>query len=249
MRSTCSGSRPARPPSTRRWRCRLPDRPRALLLDFGGTLDADGLTWKERFFRLWHAEGAAGSRETFDPVFYAADDALVGAVPRTLSFEDTVRRLTASLAAALGVRDAGATERVAARFLADAHHHLRRNQALLERLRPRYRLGIVSNFYGNLDTVCHNVAILPLLGVIVDSEQVGCSKPDPRIFLTALARLGVTPADAIFVGDSAARDMAGARALGMRHIWLTGEPAPPGGPCCPGDAMIHSLADVEALLS
>jgi hypothetical protein len=35
----------------------------------------------------------------------------------------------------------------------------------------------------------------------------------------------------------------------MRHIWLTGEPAPPGGPCCPGDAMIHSLADVEALLS
>ena len=56
-------------------------------------------------------------------------------------------------------------------------------------------------------------------------------------------------ADATFVGDSAARDMAGARALGMRHIWLTGEPAPAAGPCCPGDAMIHSLAEVEALLS
>ena len=42
---------------------------------------------------------------------------------------------------------------------------------------------------------------------------------------------------------------AGARALGMRHIWLTGEPAPAAGPCCPGDAMIHSLAEVEALLS
>ena len=106
----------------------------------------------------------------------------------------------------------------------------------------------MSNFYGNLDTVCNNVAILPFFGVIVDSEQVGCSKPDPRIFWTALEQLGVTPADATFVGDSAARDMAGARALGMRHIWLTGEPAPSGGPCCPGDAMIHSLADVEALL-
>jgi putative hydrolase of the HAD superfamily len=173
----------------------------------------------------------------------------VGAIPRTLSFEDTVRRLTGSLAAALAVQDARARERVARHFLTDAHRHLRRNQALLERLRARYRLGIVSNFYGNLDTVCHNVEILPLFGVIVDSEQVGCSKPDPRIFLTALERLGVTPADATFVGDSAVRDMAGARALGMRHIWLTGEPAPPGGPCCPGDAMIHSLADVEALLS
>jgi FMN phosphatase YigB (HAD superfamily) len=41
--------------------------------------------------------------------------------------------------------------------------------------------------------------------------------------------------------------MAGARALGMRHIWLIANP-PPGEPCCPDDAMIHSLTDVEALL-
>jgi len=220
----------------------------ALLLDFGGTLDADGLTWKERFYRLWRDEGAAGPRDAFDPVFYAADDALVGAVPPTLTFEQTVCRLTESLAAALSVRDERVSARVADRFLADAHRHLRRNQPLLARLRSRYRLGIVSNFYGNLETVCHNVSIRPFFGVIVDSERVGISKPDPRIFMKALDGLGVTPADATFVGDSAARDMAGARALGMRHIWLTGEPAPPGGPCCPGDAMIHSLEDVEALL-
>ena len=190
----------------------------------------------------------ADSRDAFDPVFYAADDALVGVIPTTLSFEDTVRRLAAGLAAALSVRDADVIARVADRFLADAYHHLRRNQGLLARLRSRYRLGIVSNFYGNLETVCHNVSIRPFFGVIVDSEQVGISKPDPRIFMKALDGLGVSPADATFVGDSAARDMAGARALGMRHIWLTGEPAPPGGPCCPGDAMIHSLEDVEALL-
>ena len=136
-------------------------------------------------------------------------------------------------------------EEVATRILAgDAE----RNRALLARLRPRYHLGIVSNFYGNLETVCHNVSVRPLLGVVVDSERVGILKPDPRIFMTALDELGVEPADAVFVGDSAARDMAGARALGMRHIWLTGEPAPPGGPCCPGDAIIQTLPDVEALL-
>ena len=222
----------------------------AVLFDFGGTLDADGVAWKERFHRYFEEEGVHVEPACFDPVFYAADDALVGVIPRTLSFEDTVRRLAAGLGAALAVRDAGAADRVAERFLADAHRHLRRNQALLARLRARYRLAVVSNFYGNLDTVCHNVAILPLLSAIVDSEQVGCSKPDPRIFTTALETLGVTAADATFVGDSAARDMAGARALGMRHIWLTGEePAPAAGPCCPGDAMIRSLAEVEALLS
>ncbi|HEY7202911.1 MAG TPA: HAD family hydrolase [Methylomirabilota bacterium] len=219
-----------------------------MLLDFGGTLDADGLTWKERFYRLWRDEAAAESRETFDPIFYAADDALVGAIPITLSFDATVRRLVSGIAAALAVRDGRVIARVADRFLADAHRHLERNRALLERLRSRYRLGIVSNFYGNLETVCHNVSVRPLLEIVVDSERVGISKPDPRIFMKALDGLGVEPADAVFVGDSAARDMAGARALGMRHIWLTGEPASFGGPCCPGDAIIQTFPDVEALL-
>ena len=219
-----------------------------MLLDFGGTLDADGLTWKERFYRLWRDEAAAESREAFDPVFYAADDALVGAIPITLSFEETVRRLAHGIAAGLSVRDERVIARVADRFLADAHRHLERNRALLTRLKARHHLGVVSNFYGNLETVCHNVSVRPLLGVIVDSERVGILKPDPRIFMTALDALGVKPADAVFVGDSAARDMAGARALGMRHVWLTGEPAPPGGPCCPGDAIIRTLPDVEALL-
>jgi putative hydrolase of the HAD superfamily len=172
----------------------------------------------------------------------------VGTVPATLSFEETVRRLAVGVADGLAVRDARVIARVADRFLDDAHRHLRRNRALLERLRERYRLGLVSNFYGNLDTVCDNTSIRSCFGVVVDSVRAGFSKPDPRIFQRALDGLGVTAPDATFVGDSAARDMAGARALGMRHIWLIAEPPPSGGPCCPGDAMIHSLADVEALL-
>ena len=232
----------------RRWRSRLSERPAAaLLFDFGGTLDADGVTWKERFFALWRDEGAVDRPAAFDPVFYRADDALVGTIPATLSFEETVRRLTANIAAGLAVRDERALARVADRFLDDAHRHLRRNQPLLARLGARYRLGLVSNFYGNLETVCHNTEIRFLFGVIVDSVRAGFSKPDPRIFMRALDRLGVAAPDATFVGDSAARDMAGARALGMRHIWLIADP-PPGEPCCPGDAMIHSLTDLEVLL-
>jgi len=206
------------------------------------------VTWKERFFTLWRDENAVDSPEVFDPVVYRADDGLVGTIPATLSFDETVRRLSADIASGLAVRDGRVVTRVADRFLDDAHRHLRRNQALLARLRARYRLGIVSNFYGNLDTVCHNTAIRSLFGVVVDSVRAGFSKPDPRIFMRALDELGVAAPAATFVGDSAARDMAGARGLGMRHIWLIAAPPPSGGPCCPGDAMIHSLTDVEALL-
>jgi putative hydrolase of the HAD superfamily len=218
----------------------------ALLFDFGGTLDADGVTWKARFFRLCHDEGVVTAPERFDPVFYAVDDALVGAIPPTLSFEDTVGRIAAGLTRALGVADDTVGARIASRFLDDAPR-LGRNTPLLARLSRRYRLGIVSNFYGNLATVCHNSGIAPLFSVIVDSARVGCTKPDPRIFHSALDTLRVTPAGAWFVGDSLARDMAGARRIGMRHIWVAGGADRHESPCCPGDPVVHSLGDLEGL--
>ena len=220
----------------------------AVLFDFGGTLDADGVTWKARFFELCRAEGLVTDPERFDPVFYAVDDALVGAVPPTLSFEDTVGRLAGGLARGLGSEDSAAGARVARRFLGDARATLQRNTPLLSRLRRRYRLGIVSNFYGNLVTVCHNASVRELFDVIVDSACVGWAKPDPRIFRSALDALGVAPADAWFVGDSLARDMAGARAIGMPHVWLVGAAGPPAAACCPADPVLGSLEDLEGLL-
>jgi putative hydrolase of the HAD superfamily len=220
----------------------------AVLFDFGGTLDADGLTWKERFFRLYLDEGVEVTRERFDPLFYAADDALVGAIPPTLPFEDTVNMLAAGVTRGLRPGDEALAARVAARFLGDALAQLRSNTPLLARLSDRYRLGIVSNFYGNLATVCNNAGIQPLFGVIVDSSEVGLTKPDPRIFQRAADELKVTPTAATFVGDSVARDMAGARAAGMDHIWLVRNRAEGSKPCCPGDRVVGSLRELEALL-
>jgi putative hydrolase of the HAD superfamily len=220
----------------------------AVLFDFGGTLDADGVPWKTRFFALCRDEGLVTDAARFDPLFYAVDDALVGAVPPTLSFEDTVRRLADGLARGLGSEDPTVAARVARRFLDDALASLDRNTPLLARLGRRYRLGIVSNFYGNLVTVCHNAGVRELFGVIVDSTRVGCVKPDPRIFQSALDALGVAPAHTWLVGDSLPRDMAGARAIGMPHVWLVGAAGPPAAACCPADPMLRSLGDLEGLL-
>ena len=220
----------------------------AVLFDFGGTLDADGLPWKERFFRLCLDEGVAVERGRFDPVFYAADDTLVGRVPDTLSIEETVGRLAAGVLGVLRPGDGALAARVAGRFLAAARQQIERNRPMLTRLSSRYHLGIVSNFYGNLPEVCASLQIQSLFGVIVDSTQVGITKPDPRIFRRAVEALGVPLARAVFVGDSPARDMAGARSVGMRHIWVAGEDAPSAEPCCPGDRVVRALDEVEALL-
>lgn len=221
----------------------------AVLFDFGGTLDADGVAWKERFHRLFEAEGVLTEPARFDPVYYAADDALVGTVPETLSFRDTVRRVADDVARTLRPHDVALGSRVAARFLADAHASFEANAPVLERLARRYRLGIVSNFYGNLETVCDNAQVRRYFGVIVDSARVGLSKPDPRMFVTAVEALGIGRDRAVMVGDSLARDMAGARAAGMAHIWLTAAPERQGPLCCPGDRVIQSLRDLEEVLS
>jgi FMN phosphatase YigB (HAD superfamily) len=219
-----------------------------VLFDFGGTLDADGIPWKTRFFRLCREEGLVTDPARFDPVFHAADDALVGTIPATLPFGDTVDRLAAGVTRAFG-GDAAVHARIARRFVDETLERLHSNAPLLSRLSRRYRLGIVSNFYGNLVTVCHNAGIHAFFGVIVDSERVGCAKPDPRIFQAALDELGVAAADAVFVGDSLPRDMAGARAIGMRHIWLIGAATAPAAPCCPDDHVLYTLGDLEGLLT
>jgi HAD superfamily hydrolase (TIGR01549 family) len=220
----------------------------AVLFDFGGTLDAEGLPWKERVFRLFRDEGVVLSRDRFDPAFYGADDALVGALPDTTSFRVTVERLAAGVAAALELTDRAIAARVARRFLSDALQTLETNTPLLRALSRRYRLGIVSNFYGNLAQVCEDANIRSLFGVLVDSAEVGCTKPAPRIFQHALDALGVSAANATFVGDSLPRDMAGARGVGMRHIWLIGAEASAANPCCRDDRQIRSLRELEAIL-
>jgi FMN phosphatase YigB (HAD superfamily) len=220
----------------------------ALLFDFGGTLDANGLPWKERFFRLWQAHVGDVSRENFDVAFYAADDALVGSLPAGTGLDQTVERLTAGLAERLGCPDEGARRRVASEFCRDGRRSLAAAAELFARLSRRYRLGIVSNFYGNLAAVCEEAGLAPYLGVALDSAAVGWSKPDPRIFRAALERLAVEPAEAVFVGDSVERDMAGARTLGMRHVRLFSESSgTAAGCCCAEDRVISSLGELAEI--
>jgi len=219
---------------------------RAVLLDFGGTLDADGVTWKDRMRGLYAEAGLSVPAPAFDRAFYAADDALVGRVPASLGLAGTARRLTAGLHEALGLAPDARAEDIAQRFAREALARARSRARLLTRLAGRYRLAIVSNFYGNLVAVCEEAGLRECMGAILDSETVGCAKPDPQIFRAALDALQVAPAEALFVGDSLPRDMRGARAVGMPHLWL----APAGGaPCCPDDRVVTTLDEIEALLT
>ena len=81
-------------------------------------------------------------------------------------------------------------------------------------LAPRFRIGVVSNFYGNLEAVLSEAGLLPFVTAAVDSSRVGAFKPDPAIFQAALARLDARPEESAMVGDSLNKDCAPAGGWG-----------------------------------
>lgn len=92
---------------------------------------------------------------------------------------------------------------------------------LLQQLKSSgYRLGIISNWSWHLDDLCkyHNIA--QYFDKIIISARVGCSKPNPVIFQTALKEMEADPAHTIHIGDTYRADVLGAWSQGMSALWI-----------------------------
>ena len=199
---------------------------RVLLFDFGGTLDAEGVPWKDRFVRLAREEGLETPQADFDKAFYGATDSLEGTISQSRrAFEKPSSASPRGSPLRLGRKDA-LLRRVGDRFAEESLRQLAQSAALLSRLRERYRIGIVSNFYGNLQAVCDEAGLTPSIGVAIDSTLIGCKKPDPRIFQAALDAAGGVAGGGRLRGRLPCGGTWPARsAMGMRHVWLRPEDA------------------------
>jgi putative hydrolase of the HAD superfamily len=85
-------------------------------------------------------------------------------------------------------------------------------------------VGVVSNWSGYLDRICAQLGIRGYLDFVLASAPFGAAKPDPRIFVEALERAGVSPAAALHVGDSMDDDVAGANQAGIEAVFLQRAP-------------------------
>ncbi len=119
----------------------------------------------------------------------------------------------------------------------------------LEALRPRFKLGLVTNGPSRTQRPkIEQFQLIDYLDLLIVSEEVGVAKPDPAIFAIALEQLGVAPSEALFVGDSPEFDLRGAAAAGMPFIWMN-----PHGEYLPADvgqpiAVIERLSELLPLL-
>lgn len=82
------------------------------------------------------------------------------------------------------------------------------------------RVAVVSNSDGSVRDSLGRAGLLDLFEFVIDSHEVGVSKPDPGIFKAALERMSLAPDEAWYVGDSVFHDVQGARAAGMAEAIL-----------------------------
>jgi putative hydrolase of the HAD superfamily len=91
---------------------------------------------------------------------------------------------------------------------------------VLQKLQPRYRLAVVSNYDGRLRFTLEHLGISKFFARIFISSELGADKPDPEIFRRALKLIDVKPDEALHVGDDPERDWEAASEAGLRVFRL-----------------------------
>ena len=95
---------------------------------------------------------------------------------------------------------------------------------VLTALKPRYRLGVISNTVGSGDAeladALEKAGIRHLIDALVTSRDFGQAKPDPAIYAEGARRLGVSLGATVMVGDRLDTDVAGALKAGIPAVWL-----------------------------
>jgi putative hydrolase of the HAD superfamily len=173
---------------------------RAILIDLGGVL-----THMPGFGEAWSARLGMTTREFLSAVYAGSDETvLIGAATEADWWRVVAGRLG-----------------VTAEVIDEMHRDLAARESwddalvtLLRDLRGSVPTAIVSNAWPETRGRLGRDGMLDLVDELVISAEVGCAKPDPRIFGIALERVGAAPADALFIDDTPGH-VAAAQALGI----------------------------------
>lgn len=220
---------------------------RAVIFDFGGTLANIAPTHQWLFLRACHELGidvdperiADAENVGWEPYQTPLGPAHVEASVSGDAFARFKTALLEQRLAAAGVEAPPEVRRAAAARIyqldTDPAMYRLYDDAVptLEALKGRgLTLGVLSNHEWDLPNLVDGLGIGRYMQAVVTSARVGYRKPHPRMFQAICEAMGVAPDEALMVGDSVSADVEGARAFGMRALYLQrGDgPAPMGVP-------------------
>ena len=212
---------------------------KGIIFDYGGTIDSGGDHWSEVIWSAWQEAGVPASKEEFREVYVWTERELAKTrhILPEHNFHDLLlikMQLELNRLAELRREDGkpdllleGALEdyakTTAAFCYASARSWVEKARPVLEHLAAKYPLVLVSNFYGNVETVLADFDLARYFRKVVESAVVGVRKPDPKIFALGVEALGLKPEEVLVVGDSLTKDILPAESLGCQTAWLKGK--------------------------
>ncbi len=208
---------------------------KGIIFDYGGTLDSRGVHWSEVIWQGYCHSGLDGfiTKAQFREAYVHAERELarVRHILPGDNFLDLMRKKVAieaealhqSVPATATVLDAATAERIAQYCYQAARQCIDEARPVLETLAERLPMMLVSNFYGNVGSVLHDMGIRHLFKGVIESAVVGVRKPNPTLFRLGVDALELPAEQVLVVGDSLRKDIEPAERLGCQVLWLKGK--------------------------
>lgn len=205
---------------------------KGIIFDYGGTIDSRGVHWSEIIWDGYREAGIDVSKEDFRDAYVYAERELARTrhiLPHH-NFHDLLlikMRIELQQLVDNGKIPADGMEEKAisvARYCYDsARRCVEEARPVLESLSSRFPLVLVSNFYGNVESVLADFDLCRYFRSIIESAVVGVRKPDPRIFLLGVEALGLRSEEVLVIGDSYKKDILPAESIGCQVLWIKGK--------------------------
>ena len=230
---------------------------KGIIFDYGGTIDSHGDHWSEVIYDGYINAGLKIDKVQFRESYVYAERELARTrhiLPQHNFYDLLLIKMQLELSdlAARGIIEQGDVEKYAqpiAKYCYDcARSSCEEARPVIEQLSTRYPLILVSNFYGNVETVIRDMGLREYFQGVIESAVVGVRKPNPTIFKLGVVALGLNPEDVLVVGDSFRKDIEPSLSLGCQVAWLKGK-----GWTAEEDAQMHpsiigSLNDLLSLV-
>jgi putative hydrolase of the HAD superfamily len=206
---------------------------KGIIFDYGGTLDSNGTHWAHVIWDAYKKAGIPISEEQFREAYVYGERflALNPVISPDFNFHDLMEAkigVEFDFLAEKGILQKNDLFQKQIAEIADNCYNFARktvsdSRKVIEELHKQYPLILVSNFYGNIETVLEDFGIRTFFGKIIESAVVKVRKPDPAIFGLGVSELGLNPEEVVVIGDSYSKDIIPAKACGCQTIWIKGK--------------------------
>lgn len=205
---------------------------KGIIFDYGGTIDSRGVHWSEIIWDGYQAAQINVDKDAFRECYVFAERELarVRHILPHHNFYDLLlikMRIELEYLAKQSKINSDIVEEKAIEIAEYCYNQAREcieeARPTLEVLAARYPMVLVSNFYGNVESVLEDFDVRKYFGTIVESAVVGVRKPDPKIFALGVEAIGLEAEEVLVIGDSYRKDIVPAESLGCQVLWIKGK--------------------------